>query len=464
MDAGSVSSASSRSVAARAMRQFCSSIGQLGEVDERRQVARIVGQHALERLRRPALVGQLLRVDHAQAEEDLLQDVGGALELAARDERLGGLGPLAALEGDVGERGDRGDVVRIAGEDGAQVRLGALGVAEIFAVERGQLLVQLDEALRMGLDGDPRREEIGEVGVAALARVEIAEAAERVLVAWVEREHVAERVDRAIGIAASVERAVLRDRRVHRGDAGEVQEAHAILVAARGLGLALAGIDDVAPAAGEERGPPPGAQRGREAGAGVGGGAEANHGVVGAAEVDEDLAGAGQERRVGARVGRKVAGDLFFQADEVFQPLGVAGARFQAEERDARRRDDGEGVAEIDQRRGVVAERVVDAGALEDHGERVAGVAGERGRELLVNDGEVGRASFGEIAPLEGAERGDPRRIEGRRGLPCEQRRGRVAAQIAVDAGQLLVGRDLAGDVPFRLGALEIGEGEVGEG
>ena len=64
-------------------------------------------QDARERSHRALGIGQVLRVDDAELEEDVLERRARLLGAGAADERLGGVGPLLVVELQIGERRER---------------------------------------------------------------------------------------------------------------------------------------------------------------------------------------------------------------------------------------------------------------------------------------------------------------------------------------------------------------------
>ena len=99
-------------------------------------------QDARERGDRALGIGQVLRVDEAELEEDVLERGARLLGARAADERLGGVGPLRVLELQIGERGERLAVRRILRQDRLELGARAIAILELVAGDAREHEVQ----------------------------------------------------------------------------------------------------------------------------------------------------------------------------------------------------------------------------------------------------------------------------------------------------------------------------------
>ncbi len=330
-------------------------------------------------------------------------------------------------------------------------------VAEVLLGELGELEPDLGQSRRVGLDAEAGAIEIAERGVVAEFGVDAPEPLEGFEVARLELEHLLELGERLAGGAD----ALLGERRRHQRRPDPMRlMLHHVRLTARGEGGG-------GPVRAHQRQPHQRRKRRQMARAQLERRLQARLGIVGALELHERFRRPDQVDGAGARVHLRG----FAQAGEQRADLCLVAVqsrpRHQVAQRRARTRLtlERQAVLAVDLGGDLlggelgVAPGGAQTRAFEVQGDGEGGRA-RRQRHLVIEAEQLGESLLGEVMALEGAQGMMVRGIELGDRLAGEQRAGGVAAQLAVDHGQLLVGVHL---VPRVWRLLEIRERQIGE-
>ena len=220
------------------------------EVGQRRERLVVVGlglQHARVGADGPLRIRDVARVDAAEAQEDLAQRLGRALDDGAPQVQLAGLDEAAVVVLEVGQARERARVLRLLAEDRLELGLGAGPISKRPREQLDAPEAQRRDLERVARDADARRERLGEHAVRRVLLEQRAQRGEGRLVRGIDVERLAEEAERSpvtIGRRGRPRLVVARELggAQQRGDARLAATQHARLEGAR-----LDGGGEIAP-------------------------------------------------------------------------------------------------------------------------------------------------------------------------------------------------------------------------
>ena len=246
-------------------------------------------------------VGDVPRVDEAQAHEHLVQHLGRALDDGAPQVELARLDVGAVVVLEIGQAREGARVLRLLLQDGLELGLGAAPVPERAREELGAREPQRRDLEGVARGGDARREGLGEHGVGAVLLEERAQPREGELVGGLELEDLSEQAQRAhVAMRRRRRRRVV----VARELGGAQQRRHARGPAVQDARLHGAGLDGRAEIARPRGGPAQRHHRRQVLGIGAERGAQATR-RVSASAPSRAWAAAAPRQYVAARDARR---------------------------------------------------------------------------------------------------------------------------------------------------------------